>query len=105
MKIKSGDMIVVITGKDKGKTGKVLRAFPRDMKVLVEGINMKKKHQRSNKQDGKGQIIDKPHPLDVSNVRKSDSAPAAKPKAKPAKAEKEKTEKKPAAKKTSKKSE
>ena len=68
MKIKSGDNIIVIAGKDKGVTAKVLKAFPRENKVLIEGVNMRKKHKRSNKQDGKGQILDFATPVHVSNV-------------------------------------
>jgi large subunit ribosomal protein L24 len=71
MKIKTGDSVTIISGKDKGKTAKVLRAFPREDKVLVEGINMKKRHERTRKQGGKGQIIDKPHPVHISNVKKA----------------------------------
>ena len=69
MKIKSGDNIIVIAGKDKGVTAKVLKAFPRENKVLIEGVNMRKKHKRSNKQDGKGQILDFATPVDASNVK------------------------------------
>ena len=68
MKIKSGDNIIVIAGKDKGVTAKVLKAFPKENKVLIEGVNMRKKHKRSNKQDGKGQILDFATPVDASNV-------------------------------------
>lgn len=68
MKIKKGDNIIVIAGKDKGKTGKVLSAFPKENKVLVEGINIVKKHQKAKKSGSKGQIIDKNMPIDASNV-------------------------------------
>lgn len=68
MKIKKNDNVIVIAGKDKGKTGKVLRAFPADMLVIVEGVNMKKKHQRATKSNSKGQIIEKALPVHVSNV-------------------------------------
>jgi large subunit ribosomal protein L24 len=68
MKIKKNDNIIVIAGKDKGKTAKVVRAFPKDNLILVEGVNMKKKHERSRKSDSKGQIVDKPMPIHVSNV-------------------------------------
>ena len=65
-KIKQNDNVIVITGKDNGKTGKVIRVF-KDDTVLVEGINMKKKHARKD-QTGKGQIIEMAFPLHVSNV-------------------------------------
>ena len=67
MKIKKGDKILVIAGKDKGKTGGVERAFPKILKVLVEGVNTKKKHQKG-RGDKKGQIVEKQYPIDVSNV-------------------------------------
>lgn len=67
-KIKKGDEIVVIAGKDKGKRGTVLRVLAND-KVVVEGVNMVKKHQKGNPMTGQpGGIIDKEMPLHVSNV-------------------------------------
>jgi len=68
MKIHKGDTVIVIAGKDRGKNGKVLRAFPRRDMVLVEGVNIVKRHQRPTKSNQKGQIIDKTIPLHVSNV-------------------------------------
>ncbi|MDD2935308.1 MAG: 50S ribosomal protein L24 [Candidatus Pacebacteria bacterium] len=68
MKIKKDDKVIVIAGKDKGKTGKVLKAIPAEDKVVVEGVNFKKKHQKANKSGKKGQIIDKIFPVHVSNV-------------------------------------
>ena len=68
MKIKKGDTVIVISGKDRGKTGNVIRAFPKMGTIIVEGINMKKKHQRPTKKMQKGQILDIASPLDVSNV-------------------------------------
>ena len=68
MKIKKGDNVIVIAGKDKGKTGKVLAAYPMLDRVLVEGMNVVKKHQRATKSGGKGQIVDKAMPMHVSNV-------------------------------------
>ncbi|MCW9054480.1 MAG: 50S ribosomal protein L24 [Candidatus Pacebacteria bacterium] len=68
MKIKKGDKVQVIAGKDRGKTGKVLRALPREDKVVVEGVNVKKRHQRPTAQRQQGQIIDKTLPVHVSNV-------------------------------------
>lgn len=68
MKIKKDDKVIVITGKDKGKTGKVLKAFPAENKVIVDGINMKKKTQKPTKSGQKGQIIEKVFPIEVSNV-------------------------------------
>lgn len=68
MKIKKGDNIIVIAGKDKGKTGKVVKAFPKNNLIVVEGINKNKKHQRPTKSGAKGQIVEKVMPLHVSNV-------------------------------------
>ena len=60
-----------MAGKDKGKSGKILRAFPQEDRVLVEGINMKKVHERAKKAGTKGQVIEKAFPIHVSNVRKN----------------------------------
>jgi large subunit ribosomal protein L24 len=68
MKIKKDDMVIVLTGKDKGKKGKVLHAFHDLDKVTVEGVSVKKKHTKSRKRGGKGQIIEKALPIHVSNV-------------------------------------
>ena len=68
MKIKKNDNIIVIAGKDKGKTAKVLKAMPQDNMIIVEGVNMRKKHQRATKSNSKGQIIEKAMPIHVSNV-------------------------------------
>jgi large subunit ribosomal protein L24 len=68
MKIKKGDTVMVIAGKDKGKTGTVTAAFPKTASVLVEGVNIKTKHQRNRRTRSQGQIIEKAAPIDVSNV-------------------------------------
>ncbi len=68
MKIKKGDKVIVIAGKDKGKSGEVLRAFPKEYKVLVEGVNIVKKHVKSRGKSDKGGIIEKIMPIHVSNV-------------------------------------
>ena len=68
MKIKKGDKVTVIAGKDRGKTGVVSRAFPTAGQVLVEGVNVKKKHQKSRQTGKKGQMVEKAFPIDVSNV-------------------------------------
>lgn len=70
MKIKKGDKVKVITGKDKGKTGPVVKAFPKDEKVLIDGVNLRKKHQRPRKQGEKGKVVEMAHPIHVSNVKK-----------------------------------
>jgi large subunit ribosomal protein L24 len=93
MKVKKGDNVIVLAGKDRGKSGTILKAFPREDKVLVEGINIKKVHERSRKSDGKGQTVEKSFPIHVSNVKLADSKPKAKAKA-PAKSAKAKKESK-----------
>lgn len=70
MHVKTGDTVVILTGKDKGKSGKVLKAFPQKDLVLVEGVNIRKKHQRPKKTNQKGQIVEKAMPIHVSNVRR-----------------------------------
>lgn len=70
MKIKKGDKVQVITGKDKGKTGAVLRAFPKLSLVLVEGVNKKKVHMKRKKTNEKGKIVEHDTPIHVSNVKK-----------------------------------
>lgn len=69
MKIKKGDNVIVLAGKDKGKSGKVVRALPKDDRVLVEGVNVKKVHQRAKASGKKGEIIEKNFPIHVSNVK------------------------------------
>lgn len=71
MKIKKGDKVVVITGKDRGKTGTVAEAFPKTNRVLVDGINMRKKHEKA-RGSRKGQIVERSTPLHVSNVMIAD---------------------------------
>lgn len=71
MHVKKGDMVTIITGKDKGRSGKVARAFPRQNKIIVEGINLKKRHERTRREEGKGQVVEKPHPINASNVKKN----------------------------------
>ncbi len=75
MKIKKGDTVLIITGKNRGKKGKVLQSFPKDGRVSVEGVNLLKKHvspdKQKQQQKGKkvGQIVEFPAPIDVSNVK------------------------------------
>ena len=68
MKIKKGDRVVVLQGKDRGKQGVVMRALPSIGKVIVEGVNIAKKHQKPTRATMQGGIIDKDMPLHVSNV-------------------------------------
>ena len=68
MNIKRGDTVLIITGKDKGKQGTVSRALPQVEKVVVEGLNMVKKHVKPQGQTRQGGVIDKAMPLHVSNT-------------------------------------
>jgi large subunit ribosomal protein L24 len=68
MLIKKGDKVVVITGRDKGKEGIVQKAYPRLEKVVVEGINIRKKHRKPTQQNPEGSIVEMYAPIHVSNV-------------------------------------
>ena len=70
MHVKKDDKVIVLTGKDKGKTGSVTKALPKEGKVIVSGVNVLKVHQKPRKSGEKGQILDKAMPIDVSNVRR-----------------------------------
>jgi len=67
-KIKKGDLVQMICGKDKGKRGKVIKVLPKENRVVVEGLNLVKKHQKPKRAGQKGQIVLVPRPVDVSNV-------------------------------------
>ena len=67
-KIKKGDRVVVLTGKDKGRQGQVLRVTPKDSRVLVAGVNMVKRHTRPTQGDPQGGIKNKEATLHISNV-------------------------------------
>ena len=70
MSIKKGDTVIVLSGKDKGKQGKVLVAMPADRKVIVEGINVVSRHTRPRKQGEEGGILKKEAPLYACKVQK-----------------------------------
>ena len=72
MKIKKGDNIIIITGKDKGKKGKIINVLVKENKVIIEGANMMKKHQRPRKSGEKGSIKNIEMPIHASNVKKLD---------------------------------
>jgi len=69
MKVKKGDNVLIIAGKDKGRTAKIIKSFPKDLKILVEGINLKKKHVRPKKEGENGQVVSIPAAMDISNVK------------------------------------
>jgi large subunit ribosomal protein L24 len=68
MKLKKGDTVVVISGKDKGKEGEVAQVFPKDNTVIVNGVNTAKRHQKARRANEPGGIIDRDMPIDASNV-------------------------------------
>ena len=70
-KIKKGDKVVVLAGKDKGRTGEVLRMMPKDEKAVVRGINVVRRHQRQS-QSQEGGIISKEAPIHISNIAVAD---------------------------------
>ena len=69
MTIKKDDIVIILAGKDKGKSGKVTKSLPKIHKVIVAGINIIKKNQKPRQKGQKGQVVEKTMPIDVSNVR------------------------------------
>lgn len=72
MKLKKNDNVKIITGKDKGKSGKIVRVLVKENKVVIEGINMMKKHQRPRKTGEKGSMMNVAMPIHASNVKKTE---------------------------------
>jgi large subunit ribosomal protein L24 len=70
--VKKGDKVVVIAGKDKAKTGKVLLVLPKEERVIVEGVNIVKRHTKPNPVNPEGGIIEKEAPVHISNVQVAD---------------------------------
>ncbi len=66
--VKKGDTVTILSGNEKGKTGKVVSVFPKTGMVVVEGVGMRAKHQKPRKAGQKGQIIQKQHPIHASKV-------------------------------------
>ncbi len=69
MKIKKGDIVLIVRGKDRGKSGKVIKALPKENKIVVEGLNLVKKHVKPKRQGEKGKIIELERPIYISNVK------------------------------------
>ena len=69
MKLKKGDTVLIISGKDKGKKGKILRVLPNDKRIMVEGVFIMKKHVRPMRQGEKGQRLEIPGYIDASNAK------------------------------------
>jgi large subunit ribosomal protein L24 len=68
MRIRKGDRVMVLQGKDRGRSGEVMRAMPKDKKVIVEGVNISKRHSRPRRGTMQGGIIDKDMPMHVASV-------------------------------------
>jgi large subunit ribosomal protein L24 len=96
MKVKVGDNVKILAGKDKGKEGRIIRTLKKDNKVVVEGINMIKKHVKPNRMNEVGSIVDIEAPIHVSNVKLVETKKETKKEAKKATAKpvEEKTTKK-----------
>ncbi|NTU93073.1 MAG: 50S ribosomal protein L24 [Chlorobiaceae bacterium] len=69
--VKKNDAVVVISGNDKGKAGKVLKVFPQKGRVIIEGVNIRKRHMRPTQANPQGSIIEREFPIHASNVKKS----------------------------------
>lgn len=69
MNIKKNDNVIMLSGKDRGKTGKVLFVFPAESKVVVEGLNTVKRHQRAKREGQKGQVVSKERAVNISSVQ------------------------------------
>ena len=68
LRIKKGDRVVVITGRDKGKQGEILKVLPKESRVIVQGVNLAKRHTRPSPADPSGGILDKELPMHISNI-------------------------------------
>ena len=69
MKIHKNDQVLIISGKDRGRKSKIIKVFPKEGKVVIEGINLRKKHVKPKKSGEKGQIVETPAPLNVSDLK------------------------------------
>lgn len=68
MKIHKNDNVIIVAGNSKGKTGKVLKVFPKTERVIVEGVNLRKRHTKPNQRNPQGGIVEKEAPINASNV-------------------------------------
>ena len=90
MKVKVGDNVRILAGKDRGKEGKIIKTLRKENKVVVEGINMIKKHVKPNRMNEVGSIVDVEAPIHVSNVKAVEASKKAAPAKKEAKVEEKK---------------
>ncbi len=75
--VKRGDEVVVLAGKEKGKRGKIIAVLPKKSRVIVEGLQMIKKHTRKNQQNPNGAIVEREGSIHISNVKKAAAEAAA----------------------------
>lgn len=94
MHVKKGDEVVILSGKDKGKKGTIVKSLPKNNKVIVEGLNQVKKHMKPRRNGEKGTTVSISLPLDVSNVALALGKKVAKPTVKKVATPKKTTEKK-----------
>jgi len=78
MHIKKGDNVIILSGDDKGKTGKVVKAFPAKNQIVVEGVNVINKHERARKQGQKGQVVQIAMPFNASKAKNADDTKGTK---------------------------
>lgn len=69
MKLKKGDNVIILSGKDRGRQGNILKVFPQKGKIVVEGLNISKKHVKAKRQGEKGQVVEVPSPMPLSNAQ------------------------------------
>lgn len=69
MKLKKDDIVLIISGKDRGKKSKILKSFPKQGKIVVDGVNIRKKHVRPKQSGEKGQVVESFGPIDISNTK------------------------------------
>jgi large subunit ribosomal protein L24 len=74
--VKRGDEVVVLSGKEKGKRGKIIAVLPKKSRVIVEGLQMIKKHTRKSQQNPNGAIVEREGSIHISNVKKAEAAAA-----------------------------
>lgn len=72
MKLKKGDKVIIVSGKNRGASGTISHVLAKDDRVVIDGVNVVKKHRRATAQNRKGQIVDKPMPIHASNVMLAD---------------------------------
>jgi large subunit ribosomal protein L24 len=72
LKLKKDDKVIVVAGNERGKSGKILKVFPKTLRVIIEGVNLRKRHTKPTQKSPQGGIIEKEAPIHISNVMISD---------------------------------